>query len=253
MIALFDYYKICCCIYRIIKIYDFYKAFFLDEFYSLIIQIGGKFMIIENVFKGGIRRIIRPFLYIIGRDCTPSDHSYKEDTVKRYAKKYECNVFLETGTYKAEMDKAVYNNFEYLSSVEIQNFIYERNLEELKNYEKLHLYNGDSTVKIPIMLDDIKEHYKNKRKKICFWLDGHYSAGDTGKGEKDTPILEELRGIKEAQIGECVILIDDARCFIHKGEFIDYPTIPYLKKYVKNMFHKCSFAVRGDIIRILVK
>lgn len=150
------------------------------------------------------------------------------------------------------MDRAVYGTFNYLASVEIQKFIYEENLEALKEYEKLHLYNGDSSVLIPIMLDEIKKNFKDKQYKVCFWLDGHYSGGDTGRGEKDTPIMEELNGIKNANVGDCVILIDDARCFTHEGDFIDYPTIPYLRKYVKKIFNNCSFTVRGDIIRIIV-
>ncbi len=207
---------------------------------------------IKGKIRGGLERLYRGYLFIVGKRVGPMDHSYKEKTVRKYAEKYDCNAFLETGTYRAEMDRNVYDSFEYLATVEIQRFIYEENVEKLRGYSKLHLYNGDSSIQIPVMLDDIKKHFSGEKYKVCFWLDGHYSAGETGRGEKDTPIMEELKGIKDADIGHCVILIDDARCFIHEGEFIDYPTIPFLKQYVESLFSGCEFTVRNDIIRIIV-
>lgn len=210
-------------------------------------------MAMKKFIRGGISRVKRYTLFVLGRSKEPGTHRYKESVVEKYAKKYKCNVFLETGTYRAEMDLGVYDNFDYLASVEIQNFLYEENKKKLKNRDRLYLYNGDSTVQIPIMLKEIRNHYKGRNYKICFWLDGHYSKGDTGKGEKDTPIMEELQEIKNAGIGACVILIDDARCFTHEGEFIDYPTIPYLRRYVGTLFKNSTFQVRNDIIRITVR
>ena len=199
-----------------------------------------------------IIRLKNLFTYGVKMLRHSAQHRVKENTVKQYARRNGCNVFVETGTYWGEMDKHVYKTFDYLASVEIQKDIYEKNLISFKDYDKLHLYNGDSTVQIPIMLKDIKEAYKNRDYKILFWLDGHYSAGDTGKGEKDTPILEELRGIKESNIGECIILVDDARCFVHEGEYIDYPTIAFLKEYVHDLFGNSDFRVEKDIIRITI-
>lgn len=197
-------------------------------------------------------RIVGLAKYPFSKMAYRSYHRKKEKTVKDYAKIYGCNVFVETGTYWGDMDKHVYKTFEYLASVEIQKFIYEKNLITFKNYSKLHLYCGDSTHQIPKMLSDIKAHFGTKKYKVVFWLDGHYSAGITGRGEKDTPILEELKGIKDANIGKCVILIDDARCFVHEGEYIEYPTLDYLKGYVSEIFNVDSFEVENDIIRIIV-
>ena len=42
-----------------------------------------------------------------------------------------------------------------------------------------------------------------------FWLDGHYSEGETAQGPKDTPIFEELEHIFSARRDGDVILIDE--------------------------------------------
>lgn len=207
-------------------------------------------MVLKKLIGGG-RRGKNKLLFLLGRSEQAAPHKYKGHTVKKYARKYKCDIFLETGTYHGDMDLCVYDYFKYLASVEIQKFLYEENKDKFKGYQKLHLYNGDSMKLMPVMLEDIKKRCKGGKPRILFWLDGHYSKGETGRGEKDTPIMEELQAIKNCGIGNCVILIDDARCFTHAGEFIDYPTISYLKKYVEKLFPNCRFCVRNDIIRVV--
>jgi hypothetical protein len=77
-------------------------------------------------------------------------------------------------------------------------------------------------------------------------LDAHYSAGVTARGKTDTPILEELDTIF-ALCPECVVLIDDARCFDGKN---GYPTLAELKKYTAAKAPNWVFEVRHDIIRL---
>jgi len=80
-----------------------------------------------------------------------------------------------------------------------------------------------------------------------FWLDAHYSGGITAKGEKDTPVMEELYAILNQFKHRCVILIDDARCFNGKD---DYPTIEEVRGFIFGKQHDWVFEVRNDIIRI---
>ena len=80
-----------------------------------------------------------------------------------------------------------------------------------------------------------------------FWLDGHYSAGDTARGEKDTPLYEELEQILRAPDLGHVIVIDDARCF---GSDPAYPTLPALTAYVRSRRPEVEIAVADDSIRI---
>jgi hypothetical protein len=82
---------------------------------------------------------------------------------------------------------------------------------------------------------------------ILFWLDGHYSGGETAKGEANTPILKELEFILRHPIKNHVILIDDARCFIGEN---DYPTLRELAVFVSGINNELNFTVENDIIRI---
>jgi hypothetical protein len=81
-----------------------------------------------------------------------------------------------------------------------------------------------------------------------FWLDGHYSAGITAKGDKECPIFEELNAILNKNEFNHILLIDDARCFIGEG---DYPTIEELTNYVKTKDKSYQVVVEHDIIRFV--
>src|SRR5205814_7103597 len=71
---------------------------------------------------------------------------------------------------------------------------------------------------------------------ICFWLDGHYSAGITFKGPQETPIMDELTiiGRHLSQINKVVVIIDDVRCFDPTNpEFSAYPPVDALVDWAR--------------------
>jgi hypothetical protein len=80
-----------------------------------------------------------------------------------------------------------------------------------------------------------------------FWLDGHYSAGETARGEQDTPIMQELQHIFDAPDYGHVVIIDDARCF---GENPAYPSIDDLRNFVGTQRAGLEFTIADDSIRI---
>jgi len=181
----------------------------------------------------------------------PATHEYKEKMMKEYSNNYGCNILIETGTYKGDMLAQMYDQFDYLASVEISEQLYNEAEIRFKDDAKIHLYNGNSSVQLSQMIEDARKTIKESR--FVFWLDGHYSGGITGKAELDTPIVEELSAIKMQGVNEGVILIDDARCFTHEGEFIDYPTIKALKALVFKKWDNAEIEVKNDIIRIVLK
>ena len=80
-----------------------------------------------------------------------------------------------------------------------------------------------------------------------FWLDAHYSAGPTAKGEIETPISVELDAALKHSVKEHVVLIDDARCF--DGSH-DYPAMFEIESAIFKFRPDLQFECRDDIIRI---
>jgi hypothetical protein len=83
---------------------------------------------------------------------------------------------------------------------------------------------------------------------ICFWLDGHYSAGITFKGPRDTPIIDELAIIGEniINMSTVVLMVDDIRCFDPKNpEFSAYPPVDFLVDWAR--IHNLTWHIEHDI------
>jgi hypothetical protein len=78
-----------------------------------------------------------------------------------------------------------------------------------------------------------------------FWLDGHYSGGETGKGVVDDPILISLNQIVAHPIKEHVIFIDDARTFDGRE---GRPDISDVFNCIKKINEKYVIRIQSDII-----
>ncbi|MFC1567282.1 hypothetical protein ACFL3R_00410 [Thermodesulfobacteriota bacterium] len=173
------------------------------------------------------------------RKPIPTPHLVKQMAVKTYAAEYETDVFIETGTYLGEMVCAVKYSFIKIYSIELGSELYKRAEKKFSKHKHIAIYNGDSSIVLPEILKRINEP-------CLFWLDAHYSAGITDKGEKETPIMKELESIFSHPIEGHVILIDDARCFTGQN---DYPALEELKELIINRYPNYVFTVKDDIIR----
>lgn len=170
----------------------------------------------------------------------PTPHLAKQNTLRKHAFDYGLKIFVETGTYMGDMIEAMKNVFEKIYSIEISRELFEQAGDRFKHAGHVELINGDSGSEIGRVMKKID-------RPALFWLDGHYSGGPTGKGDKETPIVEELGHIFDAPDIGHVIIIDDARCF---GSEPDYPEMEELKKYVLSQRPGCRIAVEDDSIRI---
>lgn len=170
----------------------------------------------------------------------PTPHLIKQATVKEYAKKFNTSILVETGTFMGDMVSAMKQEFDTIISIELSNNLYKRAMKRFSSISHIQIVRGDSAKVLPNILTSITEP-------ALFWLDAHYSAGFTEKGDSETPIKRELDYILKHAISNHVILIDDARCFTGQN---DYPSLVELKKIVETNRPHFDIQVKEDIIRI---
>lgn len=119
-------------------------------------------------------------------------------------------VFIETGTHCGNSLWEMKDLFPDCHSIELSVPHYEYCLTKFQDIPNVKLHHGESIAVLPSLLDQYK-------KGIVFFLDGHYSGGDTAKGTKDFPILEEVQLISGASITDSIIIIDDYNLFPKEG------------------------------------
>jgi len=158
------------------------------------------------------------------------------------------NIFIETGTFLGDTVDLLKNDFNQLISFELSEELATKAQNRFADIPKIKILAGDSGKLLAGVLKEIHEP-------CLFWLDGHYSSEfwmdnqyiKTAKGEKETPVLEELESILSHPVKNHIILIDDARCFNGKG---DYPKIKEIRAQIKNTAPNYRVKVKNDIIRI---
>ena len=194
---------------------------------------------IRQVFRDWrMRRSVRRWERV-GRPAPPP-HLLKQAAIRRYIDLFGLKVFVETGTFRGDMVDAMKSDFDRLYSIELSRELFERARHRFRSHDNVKLIHGDSGVQIARVLTEIDEP-------TLFWLDGHYSAGETARGDQDTPIMQELQHIFDAPDYGHVVIIDDARCF---GENPAYPSIDDLRNFVGTQRTGLEFTIADDSIRI---
>ena len=178
----------------------------------------------------------------LGRPVPPP-HAIKQQNLLHYATTYNLNILVETGTFNGDMVEAMKNYFDEIYSVELSQSLFNKAKIRFKSQKNVFLIHGDSG-------DELRTITQRIDKPTLFWLDGHYSGGETALGEKDTPVLEELNCILDSSALKHVIIIDDARLF---GSDLSYPTIEELKNVVTSKRNDLDITIDDDSIRITPK
>ena len=172
----------------------------------------------------------------------PPPHVIKQRVLLQYANRYGLRVLVETGTYLGDTVEAMKHRFDKIYSIELSEELFRRAKERFASEEHIKLIHGDSGKVLEVVTKELTQP-------ALFWLDGHYSAGITAKGETETPICEELKHILNVQPLGHVIIIDDARMF---GSDPAYPTIEELREFVASK-RESIMTVEDDSIRIVLR
>lgn len=171
--------------------------------------------------------------------------SLKSSFIQELATAFNADIFVETGTYEGGTTTNALPFFKEIYTIELAPLLHAKAVQRFQNNKKVHVHLGDSAHIFSKILPTLKG-------KILFWLDGHYSEGYTALGKSNTPILDELKAIKESNIKDAIILVDDIRCFKpfdyepNHESLKGYPTINELKNAVLDINSEYEFIIFGD-------
>lgn len=184
------------------------------------------------------RRAARELRDYRRRATVPPPHAVKVRTVLEHAARFGTRVLVETGTFEGEMARRCAPAFDRVVTIELDPGYAARARRRLGRFANVEVVEGDSARRLPGVLEGIREP-------ALFWLDGHWSGGDTARGEKETPLLEELAAIAAHGVAGHVILVDDARC-LGQG---DYPGLEELAGRARRVPGIARVEVAEDIVR----
>ena len=197
------------------------------------------YTLVGNILEGyRIAKAYRRWLSRGGQTTIP--FFLKPSVIKTFAQKYAIRVFVETGTYLGDMVAAVSSDFDKIYSTELSEDLFNRAANRFAGNDHITILHGDSVQVMPEILNHINIP-------CLFWLNGHYSSGNTAKEKKEASILGELGLICMNPIKNHVVLIDDAHLFTGKN---DIPSLDCLKTFIKNRFSDYEFDILNNIIRI---
>ncbi len=130
-------------------------------------------------------------------------------------------TFVETGTFQGATTRWATEVFDQIHTIELSSTLYEKYHVELERLPGVHTHQGDSSIVLRDVVSQLDEQ------PTLYWLDGHWSGGETAGESAECPIMQELDSIQQRE--QDLILIDDARLFLcappkpHKPEH--WPTI----------------------------
>ena len=173
------------------------------------------------------------------------------DILEKYNKN---KIFIETGTWHGDgVVKAVKTNmFDQIHSIEIEENLFKNCLNRFKQTQNVNLHLGDSGIVLKDIIKDIDQG-------ITFWLDGHWSLGDTGCADNYLcPIQYELEIIKNDPNREKhIIIIDDMGDFTeeniswNKNQYPDkevgYMTKKMLEEKLREINNNLNIIYVGNI------
>jgi len=112
-----------------------------------------------------------------------------EDVVIKIASHFGIDTFVETGTYKAATAVWASKHFEQVFTIEAAQPFYQEAVKLYSYIEHIHFIHGHSTESLCTLVDA----FEQESRRATFWLDAHWSGGETYGEQDECPLLEELK------------------------------------------------------------
>lgn len=213
--------------------------------------------------KSMVRMVFMVLLIPIGAIATSeirfSSHKTKSGALEpsflsHLAEIFKPDVFIETGTLYGDTTNNALPFFKKIHTIELGDYLFQQAFKRFNGSSIITVHHGSSPKIFAQLLPTIKGS-------VLFFLDAHYSGGDTAMGQEGehvaraiTSIREELIEIARAHLDDCVILIDDIRGFgaeIDGKELIScwaYPSIQEIQKMLLAINQSFTCVLIGDIL-----
>ena len=216
--------------------------FFIHElrFFRAVIQVASALFRAKRFFGSHQVALVNPWI----QNCfkAPAPNIVKWQVLYHWGGR---DIWIETGTYRGETTAYLRGIAKMVHSLEPNKDLFDRVRLRFKDTKNVKVHLGTSEEKFPELVQKICE---NRVKDISFWLDGHFSAGETYLGEGETPILLELDSISKnfERFENITIFVDDVRLFgTPEDTKNSYPTLFYLATFAES--HKLYWVIEQDI------
>ena len=120
--------------------------------------------------------------------------------------RFELRDFVETGTFEGTTAAWAARAFERVTSIELSAELHRRAAARHAGEPRIQFLQGHSRE----CLADVVASLEGP---ALFWLDGHYSGGETAGEADECPVLDEIAAI-DASDAEHFLFVDDARLFL---------------------------------------
>lgn len=177
--------------------------------------------------------------WILNGCPAPAPHAVKMALILTLTQSAPRTMFVETGTYEGVTTRFMAEKFAQVKTIEVAELYFNRAQKSLSRFPNVEQFLGDSADVLKTLVPTLTEP-------AVFWLDGHFSGGETGQGRRDTPLIEELVAIYNAPVKHHV-LIDDIRLCGTGG----YPRREFLQEFIALISpYPVQFTERHDILAI---
>ncbi len=158
--------------------------------------------------------------------------------------RYDLRVFVETGTYYGDTAAWAASHFDSVTTIECSREIHQVAARRHGNMRNVNFILGDSRAVLRTIVPKMSSP-------AIFWIDSHWSGGQTYGANDECPLLDEIRAV---QTGRCThfVLIDDARLFASpppRPHRLDkWPSIDQVIKALKSCDDRYYIVLIEDVI-----